>query len=211
MKAFILIALVMFTFTSFSQKLTKEDLKLVRKATGHDVRVEPDFFNNVFWVKCKPIQFMAALSSGSGKTESKVHEFYYGVTKDSANRFTVMPMRYSFTMKSGNWLFAERITVLVSETNNETREGIGNKYEINLDQGKPYREVKYNGIEESYDIKADDQVLGWAKEVGDKGYFSRMRIQGSKGYEEAVLRGKDMQDNVNAIFNSITAIKALNK
>lgn len=207
--------LVIFTFIVFiassqKQNLTKEDWKLI-KSTAKGLRVEPDFFNNVIWVKTKDIAFMGMTKPSSMGGSTRVHRFYFGVKKDTTGKFYLTAVRYVFNYKAASWIFADDLQLIVSESNNDTRVGLGNKYKIDLTEDKsPIRDVKGNGlIEEQYDVSQSVDIFKWLKEVAETGHYTRIRANGSKGYEEFVLRGSDLKDDANDLITAMINIGKL--
>lgn len=206
----IIIALSLISFISFSQNITKEDYKKIKTEFKGDLKIEPDFFKNVIWIKTKKIAFMGMTSPSSLGGSTRVHQFYFGVKKDSLGKFYTTMIHYVFNYKASNWIFADKISLIVAPTNDDTRIGIGNRYEIVVSDETPYREVKGDGnIEEEYDIAESVDLVKWIKEIAETGNYTRIRASGSKGYEEFVLRGKDMQESAKSLLDAMNKIPTM--
>lgn len=182
--------------------ITKEDVKELKKTLPGILIIKPDYFEGHIVVKTKEIAGFGITRMGTFKEPALTHVFYFLLKKGDDGKFYTPCLRYKPTWISPAWLFMDKISILCAKSNSETREGVGNKYETIIDDPKMNRVAGIGNIVEYYDIVAPKSIIDWLVDVRDNRSFSRIRVYGSEGSYDKVVRASDLEEHAAAILNA---------
>jgi hypothetical protein len=200
--------------TDVDKTITKADVDELERKFPNCI-IKADYVEQRIWVSSNPIYFgsNSPLSFVIGEpsissTESKKTKFYFLVRKDEKGLYRA-GLRYKLAYQSSSWLFINEILIITALTNDETRKGVGNRYEIKVNHDDKDNEVNIYGspsVSETIDIYDNPLIEKWLTDVAENSKFSRIRYKGSKGYEDAALRVKDLQPQAIAILDALKQI-----
>jgi hypothetical protein len=183
--------IILQTIGHAQEPITKDDVKKLQQSLSKELIIKPDYFEKEIWVLTPKISTLGKV--GALDDVDKTHEFYFRVTKNKNGDFVRDSLRYRFYYKASNWLFINKIVIRTAKTNQETREGLGTEYIVDLSKDKTDRQVGGGVILEKFDIYNNESINKWVRDVAATGNFSRLRIYGGDSFVDEAIKNKGFQ------------------